>query len=824
MLFNYRTRWQRWALLGSCAAALGASAFTTPEPALVQQILGKLTGFYQATAPEKSYLHLDKGFYTAGELVWFKAYVVNAGQHQPDTLSRVLYVDLVGPNQQVVARRTLRLQGGTAAGDLALPDSAAQGSYTVRAYTNWMRNAGPDYFFSQSLPVLGTKPAPAAKRKPAANKPDFQLFPEGGQLIAGLPNVLAFKASDQQSRGLAVKGELLNAAGTPVASFASLHAGMGAFTFTPEAGQAYTAHVTWPDGSTSTHAVPAAAPAGGLLLHVEPSVTQMGIRMARKVPGEAVPSENVTLVVHVRGQLVYVGQSALANGEVLSSRIPIERFPSGIAHFTLFDAQGVARCERLAFVNRQDGLRVTVRPDKASYGPRQKVTLALETRDASGQPVPAELSLAVTAADLEQPGAPTIVSHLLLSSDLRGYIEDPAYYFRDAEPATRQALDHLMLTQGWRRFVWAQLLNNPLPVGEYALERGLGLSGQVWRTERKPAAQSELTLLIGKGLNNLTTSTTDNQGRFLFTGFGGQDSARVVVQARTPKGSPALIVKLTDRWAGVPAPYPPALMPDAALAASFGQRSRRQQSIERQFGPDTTRRIMLSNVVIKGRREPVPDDPRRIFTGADVMLKTSSIPGFDNYPNALMALQGRIAGVQIMGNGMQTTVQIRGAGSIMGSSQPLILLDGMPVRDIEAILTIPASDIESVDVFKGASAAMFGTQGANGVMAFYTKRGGSASTSSGSSPGVARATVPAYYQPREFYAPRYETPAPALHPDYRATTLYWAPTVATNADGRATLTFYTSDDLGAFRVGVQGLSANGRPGTGSAVLEVQRGR
>ncbi|KUG08144.1 hypothetical protein ASU33_08085 [Solirubrum puertoriconensis] len=804
-------------------AALGASAFTTPEPALVQQILAKLTGFYQATAPEKSYLHLDKSYYAAGELIWFKAYVVDAGKHLPDTLSRVLYVDLVGPNQQVVARRVLQLNAGTAAGDLVLPDSAAQGSYTVRAYTNWMRNAGPDYFFSRSLPVLGTKSTVVAKRKPAATKPDFQLFPEGGQLINGLPNVLAFKATDQQSRGLAVKGELLNEAGKPVASFASLHAGMGAVTFTPEAGHTYTARVTWPDGSTSAQAVPAAAPAGGLLLHVEPAATQVGIRMARKVPDANAAPENITLVAHVRGQVAYVGQSALANGEVLSSRIPIERFPTGIVHFTMFDAQGVARCERLAFVNRQDGLRLTVRPDKANYGPRQKVTLALETRDAAGQPVPAQLSLAVTAADLERADAPTIVSHLLLSSDLRGHIEDPAYYFRNVEPETRQALDHLMLTQGWRRFVWQQLLNSPLPVGEYALERGLSLSGQVWRTERKPAPQSELTLLIGNALGNLTTSTTDNQGRFLFTGFGGQDSARVVVQARTPKGSPALMAKLTDRWAGVPALYPPALMPDAALTASFGQRSRQQQSIERQFGPDTTRRIMLSNVVIKGRREPVPDDPRRIFTGADVILKTSSIPGFDNYPNALMALQGRIAGVQIMGNGMQMSVQIRGAGSIIGSSQPLILLDGMPVRDIEAILTIPASDIESVDVFKGASASMFGTQGANGVMAFYTKRGGSASTSSSNSLGVARATVPAYYRGREFYAPRYEVPASVQHPDHRGATLYWAPNVSTNAEGQGTVTFYTSDDLGAFRVSAEGLSPSGRPGTGSATLMVQRG-
>ncbi|AYA37552.1 hypothetical protein D3Y59_11130 [Hymenobacter oligotrophus] len=819
MFIKYRTKWRRWVLASGSAVALGASAFAAPEPALVQQILAKLTGFYQVTAPEKSYLHLDKGYYTAGELVWFKAYVVDAAKHLPDTLSRVLYVDLVGPDRQVVARRTLQLTAGTAAGDLALPDSAVQGAYTVRAYTNWMRNAGPDYFFSQSLPVLGAKPA--AKRKPAAAaKPDFQVFPEGGQLIGGLPNVLAFKATDAQSRGLAVRGELLNAAGKPVASFASLHAGMGALTFTPEAGQAYTARVAWPDGSTSTHAMPQAQPSG-LLLHLEPAATQMGIRMARKVPETAAPPETVTLVVHVRGQVVYVGQSALANGEVLSSRIPIERFPSGIAHFTLFDAQGVARCERLAFVNRQNGLRITVRPDKTSYGPRQQVTLALETRDASGQPVPAQLSLAVAAADLEYPAAPTIESHLLLTSDLRGYVEDPAYYFRNAAPETRQALDHLMLTQGWRRFVWPQLLGNPLPAGEYALERSLSLSGQVWRTERKPAAQSELTLLIGNALNNLTTSTTDAQGRFLFTGFSGQDTARVVVQARTPKGSPQLTLKIAERWAGVAGLYPPALLPDAALAASLLQRSRRQQSIDRQFGPDTARRIMLGNVTIKGRREPVPADPRRVFTGADVMLKTSSIPGFDNYPNALLALQGRIAGVQIAGNAMQTTVQIRGAGSIMGSSQPLILLDGMPT-DVGAIVGIPASEIESVDVFKGASAAMFGTQGAHGVMAFYTKRGGS-TASSGYAPGVARATVPAYYQAREFYAPRYQMPA-GSHPDYRGATLYWAPNVSTNAAGQATLSFYTSDDLGAFRVGVQGLGAGGQPGSGAAVLAVERGR
>ncbi|SMB95482.1 hypothetical protein SAMN00120144_4101 [Hymenobacter roseosalivarius DSM 11622] len=193
-----------------------------PMDDFVRQVMVRLQNFYIASFPEKSYIHTDKSFYATGETIWLKAYVVDASLHLPDTVSQVLYVDLIAPDQRVIAQRVLRLTQGTAAADFELADSLAQGMYTVRAYTNWMRNFSPDYFFSKRLPVwqAATAVTDAAAARPGAKprvrkaapvpkpKTDVQFFPEGGNMVVGLPAVVAFKATDEYGRGVAVSGQL----------------------------------------------------------------------------------------------------------------------------------------------------------------------------------------------------------------------------------------------------------------------------------------------------------------------------------------------------------------------------------------------------------------------------------------------------------------------------------------------------------------------------------------------------------------------------------------------------------------------------------------
>jgi hypothetical protein len=189
----------------------------------------------------------------------------------------VLYVELLSPQRQLVARRTLRVApGGLANGDIELDDSLRAGTYLLRAYTNWMRNQGTNFFYQRQLQVWPAAPkeadasgvAPAASRpsaalKTTAGKVDVQFFPEGGNLVAGLPSVVGFKAQAATGRGATISGQVLDAQNKPVgAAFKSQHLGMGRVSFTPAAGQRYHARVTLADGTTADYPLPAVQPSG----------------------------------------------------------------------------------------------------------------------------------------------------------------------------------------------------------------------------------------------------------------------------------------------------------------------------------------------------------------------------------------------------------------------------------------------------------------------------------------------------------------------------------------------------------------------------------
>nr|GFD16514.1 hypothetical protein [Tanacetum cinerariifolium] len=178
--------------------------------------------------------------------------------------------------RQLVARRTLRVEpGGLANGDIELDDSLRAGTYLLRAYTNWMRNQGPSFFYQRQLQVWpaapkdsdagGTAATPArpAAQKVVASKVDVQFFPEGGSLVAELPAVVGFKAQAATGRGATISGQVLDAQNKPVgAAFKSQHLGMGRLSFTPAAGQRYHARVTLADGTNADYPLPAVQPSG----------------------------------------------------------------------------------------------------------------------------------------------------------------------------------------------------------------------------------------------------------------------------------------------------------------------------------------------------------------------------------------------------------------------------------------------------------------------------------------------------------------------------------------------------------------------------------
>ena len=825
-------------LLTTLALATGLSAFCLrpPDDGLLPRVARQLTDYLLAARQEKAYLHLDRPVYGTGETIWFSAYVVDAAQHQLDSLSQVLHVDLLSPEKRVVARRTLRLKGGRSSGDLLIADTLAPGTYVLRAYTNWMRNAGDEFVYSRRLNIWPASPigpqeamvpnaptTPAGKaRAAAAARPDVQFFAEGGDLVEGLPAVVAFKATDASGRSLNVRGQLLNAQNVVLTTFASRHAGMGRFGLVPGAGQRYHARVTLPDGSTTDYPLPAVQPSGYSLHVVDGGENFLVEARYRGLTGAVAPGP-VQLLTQVRGIVAYPGPRPLVGDVPAAWRMPKKNYPAGIVHFTLFDAAGTPQAERLAFVpNEAAGLRVSITPDQPSYGAHAPVQLTVRVADATGQPVAATLSLGVNDAALGtlDPNAETIASNLLLTSDLTGYVESPGYYFRSPAPATAQHLDDLLLTQGWRRFVWKTVLAGQAPATRFQPEQELSLVGQVVSEHgQRPIPNSQLTFLQTRPTKNVTTATTGTDGRFAFVGIPVIDTALITLQARRAQGGSNVLI-LPDNGP-LPAAQPLPMLPSLAAAppaiATLVRRSRQVQAAELDLHPERAiRNINLANVAVTAKRETVPrDDPRRLYgaTGGTV-INFANQPSMQTGSSVLQMLQGRVAGLSISGNPPNMMVQIRNSGS------PVFVLDGQRV-DVDVINSLSPSDIESVEVFKGTEAAIFGSSG--GAIAIYTKRADPnyKGPNKGPAPGIATVKLPGFYPTREFYSPRYSALLTNPPADSRVSTLYWNPELRTNAKGEAEVHFFTADGGGTFEAVAEGLGRGGQPGRGSSTFSVK---
>jgi hypothetical protein len=810
---------------------LGLVAFRLPaDDGLFQRIAKSLFTFYGTSLPEKAYLHLDRPFYASGETIWFKAYVVEADSHRPDTLSKVLYVDVLSPRQRLVAQRTLRLKAGLAHGDIALPDTLPTGTYQLRAYTSWMRNAGAAFFFSRPLAIVSA----VGLRAVATSSPrvDVSFFPEGGNLVDGLESEVGFKAVDERGHGVAVQGTVLNARNQVLASFNSRHLGMGSFRLTPAAGQQYRAVLTLPNGTKTTVTLPSSQPTG-YALHASETDSDFLITMRRRL-GAGTPAGSALLLAQVRGTVVYAVRVPLSDATPGMAKLPKAKFRPGLAHLTLFDEQGTAQCERLLFTPNPPGVRLALVPDKPAYTPHEAVQLRLTATDAAGQPVSGHFSVAVTAQALGQSDDPTIVSHLLFSSDLAGVIEDPGYYFREpAIPETQQAINDLLLTQGWRRFVWKELLAGQLPERRFALEQGLAVSGQVLTATNQPAAARQVTYLQTNPRREAQFQT-DATGRFSFYGLNGLDTTLVMLRAQPAKGEKELTMRLLAPPPGEVQP-PNALLAANSLPAalsSYLNLSQQQQALAKRMQLPAGNTITLDKVSIRGQRITASaDGSMRSYSNANaVVVQVASQVLAGDSRTIFQYLQGRVAGMTVTGN----KINIRQAASIQDQStggfnpvEPLYLMDGTPVS-AEVLATYPLTDIQSIDVMTQNAGGIFGMKAYGGVVAVYSRQGGTATTGVASSddlaaarPGMHAIKVPSYYRAREFYAPSYGAAAASTPPDPRYSTLYWVPEVQTDATGQAKLSFYTSNMGGTFQAVAEGLSTLGTPLHGSATFLVK---
>ncbi len=877
--------------------------------------------YLHALPAEKIYLQLDSKVYTNDQTVWFKSIVAQAIDHTPTTISGVLYVELIDPDEKVVERKLIKIAHGIGSGFFDLYPDYPEGIYLIRAFTEWDKNFGNEFFFKEYIHVFDAQEEKSAepirnvilinevnkKRRLKAsldpfaidslhkkgltlfialddkkdtisvkknkdnkylidyavpdecrfvtlqiktrncisrsktivlneNALDVQFFPESGELVHGLPGRVGFKALDFSGKGKSVEGKIVDGRGEFISFFKSNQLGMGSFIM-PDVNSSvdYFARLTsQSEMPVILYPLPKVALIGNTL-----SVVKKGDKIQLKCSSNYLKNETIYLRASCRGQMYYDIKVRLKEGVVVLS-LPASKLPEGIIAFTMLDGSMQPVAERLYFNERlETRIDIALSTDKDTYEQRELTKLSIETTDRDGKPEKANLSILVL--NREQMGQmqrtrQNILSYFLLSSDLRGDIENPGFYF-SKDKNKHNHLDVLLLTQGWRKYNYTKPLDEIIFRPEAKLSVSGYVSGAVFKGKKK---ETELTIMTFGQNRSVQAISTDSLGRF---NFGVDDeygrNLNILIQSANKQGNKKNYAIVINEKKS------PAISFDHTKSIERADSVSQvlvKKNIERKMVEDayrlSTGTIYLDEVVVEGyimtpERKKVMEKygkPDRVISGKDIQAKEKKW-SYGLYSVLLFNYSKDVIIKSNFNGDMYAEV-------IGGSRPTLVVIDGMPVVQYNygRIGIIPPSEVSSFEIIKNAKnfrdlyiqaypgstrieAPLLGS-----VIAIYT-RSGKGLFGAIKPIGIVQTNIPVFSTPREFYTPGYQKLSPDdwAKPDLRA-LLYWAPDVAVDSLGKASAEFYNADNTGEMEIVIEAISETGKIGYQELFYSVKKRR
>ena len=823
---------------------------------------------------EKLYLHLDKPFYGAGEKIWFKGYLVNAITHQDNAQSNFIITELINRSDSIVERKKIRRDSLGFHNAFTLPATLPAGDYYLRGYSNWMLNEDPDFFFSRNIKIgnsidntivssieyqqeddthytakikftsnvqavfenttikylylengkiknkgkkktdengwisisLPDLKSPVARRIEVefddpqyiykrtfhlpvfTNDFDVKFFPEGGALINIPHQNVAFKAQGADGFSKEIEGFLFNSKGDTLTNFRSEHNGMGIFTMNPVNNEAYYVTVRTNDSITKRFDLPAIEPKG---ISIAMSHYKQEIRYEIQKTEATEWPQKLFLLAHTRGKLAILQP---INPKRTFGKMNDSLFTEGITHFMLIDEQGNALSERLIFVPDHKPNQWQITTDQPTYGKREKVSLQIAAKDSEGNPVEGTFSVSITDRKSIQPDslADNILSNLLLTSDLKGYVEDPAFYFLNQDARTLRSIDYLMMTHGWRRHKMENVLRTPSLNFTNYIEKGQTISGRIMGFFGANVKKGPICVLAPK-YNIIATTETDEKGQFIVnTSF--RDSTTFLVQARTKKGFAGVDILMDPPQYPVATHKAPYFNGATTFMEDYLMNTRDQYYMEGGM-----RVYNLKEITVTAKRER--PSSKSIYTGG-INTYTVEEDRLQGYGQTAFDAASRLPSVTIT-NGSE--IHIR------NNSEPaIIVIDDIVYEDASDILKdIQVSDMSSISLLRGADAVILGPRASGGAVVITLKD--PRNLPARPAQGIITYTPLGYSESVEFYHPTYDTPEKknAQRSDFRS-TVYWNPELRLDAEGKATIEYYTPDSTAPEDIIIEGVDKNGK--------------
>lgn len=857
---------------------------TTTQGQDIQQFLDKLQDYSLQNPQEKVYLHTDKPSYSAGENIFFKSYTTIGITNLFSSLSGILYAELISPANNVVQRVTISTPMGIGIGDFTLSDTITEGVYRIRAYTNWMKNAGSDYFFDKKVPIYNGRTdnvithttyekrtndvlykinlnsvtgLPISKKRisytitegdkvvekksqtssengsieiPINNKyvnpilklrfenidknivnkvvktidpkkqPATTLFPEGGKLLKDKINTIAAKSINSQGLGISSK-ILLKQGSDTIGVFQTNELGMGAISVFLNSGAPLEAEAEYADGTKSVLQVPRIHETGFSILVNNLNDNKLFAQL--NASADQLDNSDVYFVVHHLAEVLFVSKSKL-NKEELVFTVEKSKLPDGVVTISILDSKFQPIIERPVFCLVQRNLNSRVLLNKSSYRTREKVEVNLDMGEGDDSLLMGAYSASVI--DLGKVKFPEraeahILSSLLLSNDLKGYIENPNYYFNQEGNVKSVDLDYLMLTQGWRNIEWESVGLEVLP--KFKPEKSLKISGYTKKIGRsKPEPNAKVQLISTRNYLDFIDTTSNEEGYFEFDNLLFPDSVKFIISARDAvKGKNNIDITYEydkefpiDEKVG-------ALESDWDINRQYldNLKSSKEFFAELERMGLKEKAILIDEVVVTRKQSKAPDYSSNLNGpgNADQILGADDL---STCPTLEMCLAGRLMGVYFQ-NGVPYNTR---------GNQPMqIVLDGMYIES-ENISMINTADVESIEVLRNVNyTSIYGSNGANGLIVITSKRGSSA-LNNYVPKGILTVQPQGFQVIKNFYKPAYDVDEANKYNSDLRSTIHWEPAIVTNEQGKASFDFFTSDSKGKYLLLIEGIDLQGR--------------
>ena len=846
---------------------------------------------------EKLYLVTDKPFYSAGDTIYFSAFLVNSIYFNRTTDSKFIYVELIDATGNVTHRLRVMGSEGRFFNAIPLSTKTTSGRYTLRAYSKWQTNTDKELLFTRqleignyiddavhtnikyefdnsgkvvasvevtnnlfnpipnntveySLSINGRTTRHMTKTdnngffrfsfRPSPNMADFirmninangrkldrkvqlpsfeddfsaKFLPEGGNLIAGIEQVVAFKAVGIDGRAVEVEGKIQTKLGVEVAQIKSEHNGMGKFAFTAQVGESYIATLSTKEGVTRSFTLPVAAPSG-CVIKMTPDTTDRLLLQIFTTPD--VTRQNLVAIVQSRGIVNYVVED-LSH----ALRIPLEKLRSGVGQVSIVDkTTRKVVAQRLFFV-RGTAATSTITPSVKKFAPRELVNIDFAVKSSIGKAVKGNFVVSVTDADLlkEDKEADNIFTYMLLNSELKGHIENPKYYFEANDAKHNEHLDLVMLTHGWRRYKINSILAGEKPKITQPIEKEQSISGGVKSTIGKTRNTSVMIFRNRKeylGVHDLNITN-----RFFITGVDSPDTTIYILQALNKNGTSERVRIKVD-----PQIYPttPIIPRDAyhkpkstSLTEAYMVRSKQNYFEEggmpvididaveivakrivtydyssslndfNTVSGDMTRFVSIFDALQRFRQLEVE--------GNNVYVRSKKIdsPVKDMSSNDSDSEDNNFGGnIEI---DMEDKVDLMPAVYVNGTQMDMGVIDAYPMSEVISVSYLDKFESMAAGMGSETGAIILHVKDINAREKFLIN-------------SMAEVVVPGYAAPAEFYAPDYSVKNDKSKRDNR-TTIAWVPSLQSNSLGDASISFWTADRPSNYRVVIEGITAEG---------------